>query len=295
MKTFLKAALSFVLSLLLLMLIVSALISSTVLNVDFMISQQEKNNYYADVANSFVKRATPYFTSNGLLPGMLASYVDENEIGQLIQANTNAFYSGKNGRIDGNIVFASLSDEICKGIAENDVKITDDIKSSVDQISLQVQNLYAGYLVMPMEDVLSTMKKLYSYTYSPFLIASMLVIAAVSVLALFRLCKNKREFNDYIVISLFSIGLSCIAVPLYWLLSNSANNIMNNTMIYYKLFVSIANSVLSSLVLIGAILIIVVIAIRLISLFKNANKKKQQNKNYYSLDANGNLINVTNS
>ncbi|MEG1699357.1 MAG: hypothetical protein RR271_07005, partial [Oscillospiraceae bacterium] len=117
----------------------------------------------------------------------------------------------------------------------------------------------------------------------------------VSVLALFRLCKNKREFNDYIVISLFSIGLSCIAVPLYWLLSNSANNIMNNTMIYYKLFVSIANSVLSSLVLIGAILIIVVIAIRLIPLFKNANKKKQQNKNYYSLDANGNLINVTNS
>ncbi|MEG2924783.1 MAG: hypothetical protein RR848_09980, partial [Oscillospiraceae bacterium] len=80
MKTFLKAALSFVLSLLLLMLIVSALISSTVLNVDFMISQQEKNNYYADVANSFVKKATPYFTSNGLLSGMLASYVDENEI-----------------------------------------------------------------------------------------------------------------------------------------------------------------------------------------------------------------------
>ncbi|MEG0616901.1 MAG: hypothetical protein RR508_04955 [Oscillospiraceae bacterium] len=263
MKTFFKSALSFVLSLLALLLLISALISSTALNEDFMLDKMYAVKYYDDAQDRFIDDASSIFTSNNLLSGTLSAYVNKDDMRATTKANVHAFYIGTAGRSDASGLFNNMQKEIIKNLEASTSVVTDEVEKVVSQIVEQTQYIYSQYTILPMEPVITTLRNVYKFAYSPIFFVAILAVAIMSGLALYRLCADVSELADWLTCGALGTGLACFILPLICKLSGAAKGLMDSSLIYYKLFLECANSILMTAIIAGAIIIIGTIVARI--------------------------------
>ena len=115
-------------------------VKNTILNKEYVISQMEKNNYYADVEKEIQSGFEEYIQQSGLEENVITELFTTEEVKEDVNIMLENIYGNEKKSIDTEKIKTRLNDKIYTSLA--DVSLTSTEKKSIESFIKTISNTY---------------------------------------------------------------------------------------------------------------------------------------------------------
>ena len=278
MKQFIRYVLSALLTISLIILVLVSLISSTILNEEYVLRKLEETNYYSNIYETVKSNFENYIYQSGLDENVLNDIVSQEKVKEDTKLIISHIYNGLEEKIDAETIKKNLNSNIDKSL--KNIKLSDSQKKAIETFVDTVTDEYADTILhfgfeKDIYTVYHNISKYVEFTKKAMLVS---VASCLIILVLITLRRFYRIFN-FAAISSIATGTFLIIVNqvINAKINVGAISILNDAI--SLTLRAIASEILQNMMSYGCILIIVgVITIILANLLHNIKKYKKAYK-----------------
>ena len=257
MKKVISYILSFILVLMLLSLCLLAILKSTILNEEYLISKLEEANYYERMNGEIIEQFKNYTIQSGLSDGVLENLFTEDKLKQDINNVIDSIYTGKELEINTSEIRENLKENILAEV-EKEGKTVDFEDEAMVEYLKAIESAYesqVSYSTSTINSIGSTFEKIISLAKT----AQTILVTVIVVVAILLIAINiKVIFGlNYIAISGMASGLFILVSRIMLEHSTDLKNIMVINQATSNVIQLIINDVLTKITIIGVILLVI--------------------------------------
>ena len=257
MKKVISYILSFILVLMLLSLCLLAILKSTILNEEYLISKLEEANYYERMNGEIIEQFKNYTIQSGLSDYVLESLFTEDKLKQDINNVINSIYTGEALEISTSEIRENLKENILAEV-EKEGKTVDFEDEAMVEYLKAIESAYesqVSYSTSTINSIGSTFEKIISLAKT----AQTILVTVIVVVAILLIAINiKVIFGlNYIAISGMASGLFILVSRIMLEHSTDLKNIMVINQATSNVIQLIINDVLTKITIIGVILLVI--------------------------------------
>ncbi len=257
MKKVISYILSFILVLMLLSLCLLAILKSTILNEEYLISKLEEANYYERMNGEIIEQFKNYTIQSGLSDDVLESLFTEDKLKQDINNVINSIYTGEALEISTSEIRENLKENILAEV-EKEGKTVDFEDEAMVEYLKAIESAYesqVSYSTSTINSIGSTFEKIISLAKT----AQTILVTVIVVVAILLIAINiKVIFGlNYIAISGMASGLFILVSRIMLEHSTDLKNIMVINQATSNVIQLIINDVLTKITIIGVILLVI--------------------------------------
>lgn len=257
MKKVISYILSFILVLMLLSLCLLAILKSTILNEEYLISKLEEANYYERMNGEIIEQFKNYTIQSGLSDDVLENLFTEDKLKQDINNVINSIYTGEALEISTSEIRENLKENILAEV-EKEGKTVDFEDEAMVEYLKAIESAYesqVSYSTSNINSIGSTFEKIISLAKT----AQTILVTVIVVVAILLIAINiKVIFGlNYIAISGMASGLFILVSRIMLEHSTDLKNIMVINQATSNVIQLIINDVLTKITIIGVILLVI--------------------------------------
>lgn len=257
MKKVISYILSFILVLMLLSLCLLAILKSTILNEEYLISKLEEANYYERMNGEIIEQFKNYTIQSGLSDDVLENLFTEDKLKQDINNVIDSIYTGKELEISTSEIRENLKENILAEV-EKEGKTVDFEDEAMVEYLKAIESAYesqVSYSTSTINSIGSTFEKIISLAKT----AQTILVTVIVVVAILLIAINiKVIFGlNYIAISGMASGLFILVSRIMLEHSTDLKNIMVINQATSNVIQLIINDVLTKITIIGVILLVI--------------------------------------
>ena len=257
MKKVISYILSFILVLMLLSLCLLAILKSTILNEEYLISKLEEANYYERMNGEIIEQFKNYTIQSGLSDDVLENLFTEDKLKQDINNVINSIYTGEALEISTSEIRENLKENILAEV-EKEGKTVDFEDEAMVEYLKAIESAYesqVSYSTSTINSIGSTFEKIISLAKT----AQTILVTVIVVVAILLIAINiKVIFGlNYIAISGMASGLFILVSRIMLEHSTDLKNIMVINQATSNVIQLIINDVLTKITIIGVILLVI--------------------------------------
>ena len=257
MKRVISYILSFILVLMLLSLCLLAILKSTILNEEYLISKLEEANYYERMNGEIIEQFKNYTIQSGLSDDVLENLFTEDKLKQDINNVINSIYTGEALEISTSEIRENLKENILAEV-EKECKTVDFEDEAMVEYLKAIESAYesqVSYSTSTINSIGSTFEKIISLAKT----AQTILVTVIVVVAILLIAINiKVIFGlNYIAISGMASGLFILVSRIMLEHSTDLKNIMVINQATSNVIQLIINDVLTKITIIGVILLVI--------------------------------------
>ena len=257
MKKVISYILSFILVLMLLSLCLLAILKSTILNEEYLISKLEEANYYERMNGEIIEQFKNYTIQSGLSDDVLENLFTEDKLKQDINNVINSIYTGEALEISTSEIRENLKENILAEV-EKEGKTVDFEDEAMAEYLKAIESAYesqVSYSTSTINSIGSTFEKIISLAKT----AQTILVTVIVVVAILLIAINiKVIFGlNYIAISGMASGLFILVSRIMLEHSTDLKNIMVINQATSNVIQLIINDVLTKITIIGVILLVI--------------------------------------
>ena len=257
MKKVISYILSFILVLMLLFLCLLAILKSTILNEEYLISKLEEANYYERMNGEIIEQFKNYTIQSGLSDDVLENLFTEDKLKQDINNVINSIYTGEALEISTSEIRENLKENILAEV-EKEGKTVDFEDEAMVEYLKAIESAYesqVSYSTSTINSIGSTFEKIISLAKT----AQTILVTVIVVVAILLIAINiKVIFGlNYIAISGMASGLFILVSRIMLEHSTDLKNIMVINQATSNVIQLIINDVLTKITIIGVILLVI--------------------------------------
>ena len=278
MKKVISYILSFILVLMLLSLCLLAILKSTILNEEYLISKLEEANYYERMNGEIIEQFKNYTIQSGLSDGVLENLFTEDKLKQDINNVIDSIYTGKELEINTSEIRENLKENILAEV-EKEGKIVDFEDEAMEEYLKAIESAYesqVSYSTSTINSIGSTFEKIISLAHT----AQIIVIVVTIVIAVLIIVLNiKQIFGlNYLAISSMASGLFILLAKFLLGQSTDLKNIMLINQATSHVIQLVIEDLLTKVTIAGVVLLIIGLVFSIIynMLYKKYFKKSEQ-------------------
>lgn len=257
MKKVISYILSFILVLMLLSLCLLAILKSTILNEEYLISKLEEANYYERMNGEIIEQFKNYTIQSGLSDDVLENLFTEDKLKQDINNVINSIYTGEALEISTSEIRENLKENILAEV-EKEGKTVDFEDEAMVEYLKAIESAYesqVSYSTSTINSIGSTFEKIISLAKT----AQTILVTVIVVVAILLIAINiKVIFGlNYIAISGMASGLFILVSRIMLEHSTDLKYIMVINQATSNVIQLIINDVLTKITIIGVILLVI--------------------------------------
>lgn len=257
MKKVISYILSFILVLMLLSLCLLAILKSTILNEEYLISKLEEANYYERMNGEIIEQFKNYTIQSGLSDDVLENLFTEDKLKQDINNVINSIYTGEALEISISEIRENLKENILAEV-EKEGKTVDFEDEAMVEYLKAIESAYesqVSYSTSTINSIGSTFEKIISLAKT----AQTILVTVIVVVAILLIAINiKVIFGlNYIAISGMASGLFILVSRIMLEHSTDLKYIMVINQATSNVIQLIINDVLTKITIIGVILLVI--------------------------------------
>ena len=257
MKKVISYILSFILVLMLLSLCLLAILKSTILNEEYLISKLEEANYYERMNGEIIEQFKNYTIQSGLSDDVLENLFTEDKLKQDINNVINSIYTGEALEISTSEIRENLKENILAEV-EKEGKTVDFEDEAMVEYLKAIESAYesqVSYSTSTINSIGSTFEKVIKLAQT----AQIVVIVITIVIAVLIIILNiKQIFGlNYLAISSMASGLFILLAKLLLGQATDLKNIMLINQATSHVIQLVIQDLLAKVTIAGAVLLII--------------------------------------
>lgn len=188
------------------------IVTSTILNKEYILGKLEETNYYNNVYNQVESNFENYIYQSGLDEDVIKGIISENDIKEDTIQIIDNIYEKNNTEIDVNKIKERLETNIYNSLSKE--KISDNTKKAIDQFIEKIVNEYKNTIVHTKyeSNINNVLSKVINYSSK----IKMILIAIDIILAIILLLLNLKN----ILKGVKQIGISLCATSIFYIIGN---------------------------------------------------------------------------
>ncbi len=252
-------------SILLFSLVLIFIISSKVLNKDYILSTLNKNDYYNLLYTDLIEKTESNLIELDLDNETVKSLFDFNKVKQDVNSLIEGIYNNKNIVIDTSSILNKIDSIIDKRFKDNNRIPTEEENKNINELKLNVKNIYESEIMIH-KNMIPKIQKIVSLINNIIPVIEIVLIVIIVVLLLVISLINN---GVHIVKPLLTSGF--LLIFMYILFKSKFMNILLLSDGFNKALIAVFKDIFKSIIIYGIILIILAISLNI--LFKENIKK----------------------
>lgn len=250
--------LSFVLSFILFSTVICSTLMATVFNASFMLDSMNTSNYYTDKAAEITTSLTDLGYASGLKEEFFDDLVDELLVNSDTKVYIENYYAGVSAKIDKTPFEQRFNEKLDEYIEENNIQsVSSDHRERLVQ---EASKIYANSIMLPFFGTIFPYFKAIKSSL-PFVIAGLVVVAAVICIVFVFTNKWKHRAVKYICYATSGTFLTLIAIPAYLYFSNLIANMNVASRAFYNVILQATGSIEVFILVLSVLFLLISIAL----------------------------------
>lgn len=253
-KSVIYTLLAFIMSVLMFLLSFAITLQVTILSPDFLLDNMNSTNYFVEKHQEIVQKLTDLGNAGGLDKSFFDDLLNPVEIYDDTEIYLEEYYLGKSTVVDTTEFRQNFNNALDKYIEENNIQNVD--SESREYLVKNASGIYRSSVEVPFFSSASTYI-LALAKIMPFVIAGLCVMIAAIVLIIVFTNSWRHRALKYICYATSGATLTVGVIPAFVFMSGKIQQINISSRALYTVFVQCANSVMISLLLVAAVLLII--------------------------------------
>jgi len=263
---------SFLLTINLIILTLLIVLSSTILNKNYLLNVLEKNNFYESTYHNLNDTLKGYVIQSGLEQDVILTLYDKEKVEQDIKIVIDGIYENKEITIDTKTIKTRLETIIDEQIKKNNRIMTSTDKKAIQDFVNTVLKVYEEEIIFS-KDLALEVQKIYPKVTNlmTILIIIFTIIFTCLTVGILILSKNKKVIIKKLSVSFLATGILLILVKL--LLNGKFQHILIINAIFSKILIYVINDIINKILLAGIIIIVLGIICSILEIENNQKHK----------------------
>ena len=262
-RSIISVLLSFVLSLIIFVLVIVACTSATLFDQNFILKRLNESNYYRATVNSTIENFQALGIPGGIPEEVFDDIINEEFVKNDIVDMLWDSYNNVPYQANLEPLKTRLNNEFVNYANENNIEITDETEESLKTLVNYCADEYKNQISNPVISFLGQIKvTVYNILVAALII--MTVMISLILVFLFKMQHYKHRAIRYIVYSQFAALLMTAVIPAIVLINKIYTKIHISPEHLYNFCVSISQDYLITLLLSGAALGIIGVALLIV-------------------------------
>ncbi len=271
LKIFIEYLIVIILTLITLLYVSINLITTTVLNKDYIFKKLEETNYYTELTTLVASNFKNYINQSGLEENIFEDIEIKNKVENDTKIIINNIYEEKQEEIN----TEDLKEILNKKIENTLGAVTQEYKQSIDEYVKLICNEYK-HIISSNFEIENSLHNMYKKVIKYIEIIKMILVVSfvIFIIILILLCKEKiYKFFVFIGIVAMSTGTFFIITNTFINLNVKIENILILNNAFSQFVITVLKDILINIMNYGIILLILGFLITIISNLINYSKK----------------------